>query len=129
MKPQMKPQINFQIGTPPRSKGRRLIVGICLGFLVGFLKKILKVGDEQIWRVIDEIGLKFHIRDINELVLENSELLNIRIKDEVDDAIRHITAEIGEDPPPIRSIFRETEEGETPLGGPMSISTDLNEDE
>ena len=110
-------EYKFHFGAKKLSTTRRIIVGVGLGILVDILSGVLKVKQSTIWALIDDIGRTFHIRDINELVLSNSKLLEERVKRDVDAAIEEYNKEADE--PKDTSVFTETLEGDTPLGGEM----------
>ena len=101
---------------------RRYIVGIALGLLVDLLHRHLKVSQETLWALVDEIGREFDIEDINALILLNSKLLDARIDRDVTKAIEDARMAMGYDDPEILPVvFTETLEGETPLGGEMRL--------
>ena len=110
-------EYKFHFGAKKLSTTRRIIVGVGLGILVDILSGVLKVKQSTIWALIDDIGRTFKIRDINELVLSNSNLLEARIERDVDAAIEEYNKETDE--PKDTSVFTETLEGDTPLGGEM----------
>lgn len=110
-------EYKFHFGAKKLSTTRRIIVGVGLGILVDILSGVLKVKQSTIWALIDDIGRTFKIRDINELVLSNSNLLEARIERDVDAAIEEYNKETDE--PKETSVFTETLEGDTPLGGEM----------
>ncbi len=115
-------EYKFHFGAKKLSTTRRIIVGVGLGILVDILSGVLKVKQSTIWALIDDIGRTFKIRDINELVLSNSNLLEARIKRDVDAAIEEYNKETDE--PKDTSVFTETLEGDTPLGGEMRRTAD-----
>jgi len=93
---------------------------VVLGILADILAKYLKVPQQNIWDLIDEIGRTFKIEDINNLVLAHSKLLERRIERDIDNAIEDYLDETEE--PPVLPIFTEDEEGETALGGEMRLT-------
>lgn len=121
----------FHFGAKKPSTVRFVIVGIILGIIADLLSKYLKVSDERIWDLIDEIGRTFKIEDINLLVLSNSKLLERRIERDVDSAIEdYLEAEGKLNPPPsVLPIFTEEKEGETELGGEMRLTAPWKFDE
>lgn len=115
-----KVQVNFQFGKKKRHPLRLHIVGIILGLIVDILHRYFKVPQEQLWDLIDEIGRHFHIDDINDLVLNSSQLLERRVERDVDKAIDEYKKEVNfQEEPKIHSVFSEVKEGETPLGGEL----------
>ena len=112
----------FEVGAKKKSMKRRYIVGIALGLLVDLLHRYLKVSQETLWALVDEIGREFNIDDINGLILLNSKLLDARIERDVTNAIEDAKIEMGyKDPEILPVVFTETLEGETPLGGEMRL--------
>jgi len=112
----------FEAGAKKKSMKRRYIVGIALGLLVDLLHRYLKVSQETLWALVDEIGREFDIEDINALILLNSKLLDSRIERDVTKAIDDVRIEMGyKDPEILPVVFTETLEGETPLGGEMRL--------
>ena len=80
-------EYKFHIGKKKPSTVRFVIVGVVLGILADILAKYLKVPQQNIWDLIDEIGRTFKIEDINNLVLAHSKLLERRIERDIDNAI------------------------------------------
>ncbi len=118
----------FEAGAKKKSMKRRYIVGIALGLLVDLLHRYLKVSQETLWALVDEIGREFKIDDINGLILLNSKLLDARIERDVTDAIDDARIEMGhKDPEILPVVFTETLEGETPLGGEMRLRLPTDE--
>jgi len=118
----------FEAGAKKKSMKRRYIVGIALGLLVDLLHRYLKVSQETLWALVDEIGREFKIDDINGLILLNSRLLDARIERDVTDAIEDAKIEMGyKDPEILPVVFTETLEGETPLGGEMRLHLPTDE--
>ena len=113
-------EYKFHIGKKKPSTVRFVIVGVALGILADILAKYLKVPQQNIWDLIDEIGRTFKIEDINNLVLAHSKLLERRIERDVDNAIEDYLDETEE--PPVLPIFTEDEKGETELGGEMRLT-------
>lgn len=96
----------------------RLIVTI----IVGTMRDLLHVDEVRIWDIIDEFGRDFHIKEINDMVLEREELLNRRITRDVDEAIREYNKAVGEEPAIPPPIYSEETEGDTLLGGEMRLT-------
>ena len=120
-------EYRFHAGKKTPSTVRFVIVGIVLGILADILAKYLKVPQQNIWDLIDEIGRTFKIEDINNLVLAHSKLLERRIERDIDGAIEDYLEETKE--PPVKPIFTEEKEGETELGGEMRITAPWKFDE
>ena len=120
-------EYRFHAGKKTPSTVRFVIVGIVLGILADILAKYLKVPQQNIWDLIDEIGRTFKIEDINNLVLAHSQLLERRIERDIDGAIEDYLEETKE--PPVKPIFTEEKEGETELGGEMRITAPWKFDE
>ena len=120
-------EYRFHAGKKTPSTVRFVIVGIVLGVLADILSKYLKVPQQNIWDLIDEIGRTFKIEDINNLVLAHSQLLERRIERDIDGAIEDYLEETKE--PPVVPIFTEEKEGETELGGEMRLTAPWKFDE
>lgn len=120
-------EYKFHFGKKKPSTFRFVMIGIILGIVVDLLHKYLKVSQQQLWDLIDEIGRTFKIEDINNLVLNHSQLLERRIERDVDGAIEDYLKETEE--PPVLPIFTEEEEGETELGGEMRLRAPWSFDE
>ena len=120
-------EYRFHAGKKAPSTVRFVIVGIVLGILADILSKYLKVPQQNIWDLIDEIGRTFKIEDINNLVLAHSQLLERRIERDIDGAIEDYLEETKE--PPVVPIFTEEKEGETELGGEMRLTAPWKFDE
>ena len=120
-------EYRFHAGKKTPSTVRFVIVGIVLGILADILAKYLKVPQQNIWDLIDEIGRTFKIEDINNLVLAHSQLLERRIERDIDGAIEDYLEETKE--PPVVPIFTEEKEGETELGGEMRLTAPWKFDE
>ena len=106
---------------------RCVIFGLVLGIIVDLLHKYAKISQQTLWDLIDEIGRTFKIEDINNLVLNNSQLLERRIERDIDNAIDDYLEETKE--PPVLPIFTEEKEGETALGGEMRLTAPWKFDE
>ena len=111
------PEFEVSFGKKREHPLRIYIVAALLSFLVDMLHSILRVPQKDLWAIIDQIGREYGIKDINDVILNSSTLLDGRIKRDVDDALKDITPE----DPEIESVFTEKKEGETPLGGEMRI--------
>lgn len=113
----------FEAGTKKKSMKRRYIVGIFLALLVDLLHTFFKLDQKTLWALVDEVGRKFKIEDINTIILMNSKLLEARIDRDVTSAIDDAKIEMGHtDPEVTPPVFTETLEGETPLGGEMRLN-------
>jgi hypothetical protein len=105
---------------------KRGLINWLINVLVVLLRKVFKVDEGKVWDLIDEISRKFKIDDINDVVINNPVLLKRRIKREVDKAIEEYHDKMDEIEPPLAPKFTEVKEGETPLGGELRLSLDLN---
>ena len=120
-------EYKFHVGAKKPSTVRFVVIGVVLGLIADLLSKYLKVPNEQIWDLIDEIGRTFKISDINNLVLAHSKLLERRIERDVDEAVEDYLE--GTKEPPVTPIFTEEKEGETELGGEMRLTAPWKFDE
>ena len=106
-------------------------VGALIDVLSYVLVTILEVDEDKVLDLIDSIN-KDLIKDdrYNRYVLENEELLQVRIESEIDRAIRDyqdLTGDTGE--VKIESpTFTEDLEGETPLGGELRLTAPYKTD-
>ena len=76
--------------------------------------------------MIDEIARRLNIENINDVVKGNPLLLERRIKREVSNAIKDYHDMMDGTEPPVVPVFTEEKEGETPLGGELRLSSNLN---
>lgn len=113
-----KVEVRFNVGKKEKHPLHLHFVGIVLGLTVDVLYKYFKIPQEQLWDLIDEIGRHFNIEDINDLVLNSSQLLDRRIERDVTNAINDYKEQV-ESEPEVQSVFSEIKEGETPLGGEL----------
>lgn len=111
--------VEFHFGKRPVKTFNLYLTAIILSLAVNLLTRFVKVSPNDIWGIIDEIGKKYEIRLINELVQQSPELLSARIDREVDKAIETYDSMVESEEP--TAIFTEMEEGETPLGGEMRL--------
>ena len=112
-------EIEFHFGTKKIKQRNVFITALFLNLAVSLLVKFLKLKPEQLWIIIDELGRNFNIKLINNIILQSPELLEGRISRDVDKAINDYKDMVEWEEPKVRSVFSETEEGETPLGGEM----------
>jgi hypothetical protein len=99
-------KFNFQFGNRKRTIWDYAFWSIVLFSLVGFLSTKFNIPKNTIWRWIDQIQrelVKHHLLDqnnpINELTIKTPELLDNRVKGDVDDAIRDYQSKEPSDPP------------------------------
>jgi hypothetical protein len=88
-------KFNFQFGKKQRSVWDYAFWSIILFSLVTLLSSMFKVNERILWRLLDQIQRELIRLDllpqdniINDLTIRTPELLNNRIKNDVDDAIR-----------------------------------------
>lgn len=123
-------EVKFKAGAKKPSKARLMVVGIILGVLVDILIKFFKVSSTTMWGVIDEIGREFGIEDINQLILQNSKLLDERIQRDVDKAIKDYETVVElESVELAEPIWFDEQDGETALGGTLGFTYDFVEEE
>lgn len=105
---------------------KRGLVHWLINLLIIFLRKIIKVDENKTWDLIDEIARRLNIENINDVVKGNPLLLERRIKREVSNAIKDYHDMMDGTEPPVVPVFTEEKEGETPLGGELRLSSNLN---
>ena len=123
-------EIKFHFGAKKIKKRDIFIAALFLNLAVDLLCRFLKTSPIRLWAIIDEIGRKFKIQLINELILQSPELLENRIERDVDAAIIGYNREVyGQDTTPEPTIpepvWIDDEDGETPLGGTLGFSYDF----
>lgn len=85
-----------------------------------------KIKEIIVWNAIDELARKFNNKNIINYIINNDKLISNKVSHNVSDAIDKVKEEIGYEDPKIKSIFTETEKGETLLGGKMEIKSSWN---
>ena len=113
--------VEFHFGARSVKKFDLYVAAIFLSLAVRIAVRFLKVSPLDVWAIIDEIGKQYKIKLINELILRVPELLDDRIKREVDRAIADYKNVVEWEESKIEPIFTEDEEGSTPLGGEMRL--------
>lgn len=121
-----KYDVEFYFGVRPVSTFNLYVTAIFLSLAVNLISHYTKADKKNLWRIIDEIGKQYRIRVINRLIIDVPELLLGRIDNEIDKAIMEYNSEVQKEEPKIIPIFTEVEDGETPLGGEMRISSPWN---
>jgi hypothetical protein len=83
-------KFNFHFGRKQRTVWDYAFWSIILFSLVALLSSVFKVDEKFIWRLVDLIQREFIKKDnpINDLIINTPELLDNRIKGDVDAAIR-----------------------------------------
>ena len=109
-------EVKFHFGAKKIKQRDVYVAALLINLAVNLLVRVLKVKPIQLWALIDEIGKRFKVRLINEIILQSPELLENRIEREVDKAIKEFEKA---EPPEVLSIFTEIEKGDNPLGGEM----------
>lgn len=119
-------EVLFHFGAK-KIKGRDIfITALVLNFIVSILNRVFKLKPEHMWSIIDEIGREFNINLINNLILQSPELIEERIKRDVDNAIQDY-----QDVVELESVYvdeptwTDQKEGETPLGGELGFTYDF----
>lgn len=97
-------KFNFQFGKKTRSIKDYAILSVVLFSLVGGLASCLKVQEKDLWTLIDEIQkelFKKRIIDdtLNDFIIKQSELLDNRVENEVNRAIREYERNEPRNPP------------------------------
>ena len=121
-------EVKFHFGAKKIKQRDVFIAALFLNLAVSLLVRLLKLNPIQLWAIIDEIGRTFHIKLINQLIIQSPELLDNRISRDVDKAIDEYKDVVKWEEPKVRSVFSETTEGETPLGGEMRRRGDWVDD-
>ncbi len=89
-------KIDFQFGKKKKNIIQWATFGVILTSLVAFLSQCTGIKEGHIWDLIDEIQREFiknRDNDLNEYIIKDPELLDRRIKRDVDSAIRKATKE------------------------------------
>jgi hypothetical protein len=83
-------KFNFHFGRKQRTVWDYAFWSIILFSLVALLSSVFKVDQKILWRLIDQIQREFVKKDnpINDIIINTSELLDNRVKGDVDAAIR-----------------------------------------
>jgi hypothetical protein len=112
-------QFNFQFGTKQRTIWDYAFWSVILFSLVGFLSTKFNINPNVIWRFLDQVQrelVQHHILPQNNIIeditIHDSELLNNRVQNDVDAAIRSYEASIPSEPPRMtnKTILKEMED-------------------
>jgi len=87
-------KLNFSFGNKRPNKNQLIILFLVLSVIIAGLSKCSGVNEKSLWELLDELQRKFIPQGpINELIIKDPELLNRRIKRDVDRAIERVTPE------------------------------------
>jgi hypothetical protein len=97
-------KFNFSFGKKKTSIKDYAIIGMVLFLLVGFLSNKFGISEKDVWKLIDVIQKELVKRGligttINDLIINTPELLDQRVKGEIDSAIRAYERLEQKDPP------------------------------
>lgn len=87
-------KLNFHFGNKRPNKNQLIILFLVLSVIIAGLSKCSGVNEKSLWELLDELQRKFFSQGpINELIIKDPELLNRRIKRDVNRAIERVTPE------------------------------------
>ena len=119
-------EVKFHFGAKKIKKRDIFITALVLNLIVDILTRVLRLKPLQLWELIDEVGRQFNIKLINELILQSPELIEERIKRDVDNAVQEYQDMVEWEPVEVEEpTWTDQEEGETPLGGELGFSYDF----
>lgn len=118
--------VEFYFGVRPVKTFDLYVTAILLSLVVSLVSHYTKAEKRDLWAIIDEIGQKYNNRVINKLIMSVPELLEDRIRREIDKAIDVVELEEPTIPDP---TWIDDEVGETPLGGALGYTYDFIETE
>ncbi len=79
---------NFNFGKKKPDKKQLIVVSVVLSLLIGGLSQCTGVAENGLWDLLDEIQRKYFPNSIlNELILQDPDKIDRRIKRDVDNAI------------------------------------------
>jgi len=83
------PQFNFQFGKKKTSKKNIIIISILLSAICATLSQCTGISQKNIWSLLDEVQRKFFPQTIiNDVLLQDSEIVERRIERDIDKAIK-----------------------------------------
>lgn len=87
-------KLNFHFGNKRPDKNQLIILFLVLTVIISGLSKCSGINEKSLWDLLDEIQRKFFPHGpINELIIKDPELLDRRVKRDVDRAIERVTSE------------------------------------
>ena len=122
--------INFNFGKKKPDKKQLIIVSIVLSSIIAALSQCTKIPDHALWDLLDEVQRKYFPNGIlNELILQDPNKVERRVKRDVDRALDEVTPEydriIGESNKRYKPRYIEKapdgSEAQRLLGGEMRI--------
>lgn len=120
-------KINFNFGRKPTDIKTYAIIGVVLTSVVEILGRVFRVKEKDLYALIDEINRHFNLNDrLNDYYIQDDKLLSQRVKRDVDGAIETYNEEV----PPVtikEPVYSEEQQGETPLGGAMRLSSPVTD--
>ena len=115
--------VKFHFGVRPVKKRDLYVTALFLCLAVRLVSRFTKAKPMDLWAIIDEIGRRYRVRVINEIILRVPELLSARIDREIEKAFKD--AKIVKDPSIDEPTWIDEKEGETPLGGTLGYTYDF----
>ena len=96
---------------------------------ISFLLKKFDLNEELLWLLVytvlkelEKRGFEFSLsQQISERFIEDEQLLDVKVKEDVTEAIEQYEELTGPKEPVIIPVFSETKEGDTLLGGEMRL--------
>lgn len=87
-------KFDFNLGNKKPNKNELIKIFLILSVIIFGLSKCSGISENGLWELLDEFQRKFFPQgSINELIIKDPELLNRRIKRDVDGAIRKVIPE------------------------------------
>jgi len=86
--------INFNFGKKKPDKKQLIILGIVLSSIIAALSQCTGVSENGLWDLLDEVQRKYFPNGIlNELILKDPDVVERRVKRDVDRALDEVTPE------------------------------------
>jgi hypothetical protein len=86
--------INFNFGKKKPDKKQLIILSVVLSSIIAALSQCTKIPDHALWDLLDEVQRKYFPNGIlNELILQDPNKVERRVKRDVDRAIEEVTPE------------------------------------
>jgi hypothetical protein len=86
--------INFNFGKKKPDKKQLIILSVVLSSIIAALSQCTKIPDHALWDLLDEVQRKYFPNGIlNELILQDPNKVERRVKRDVDRAIDEVTPE------------------------------------
>ena len=117
-------EVNFHFGKRYVSPFKVYLTAAALQITVDLLKRFFGLSPQLLWELISIIGHDYKIGLINDIIIQVPELLQDRIRRDIDDALEDVKDDFPTPPFPDPEWIN-VEEGETPLGGEIGFSYDF----